>query len=160
MGVYSSGSVIDLGWFAGFSLILIASLIALQRRRLPSTTRSASSPSGISCRTPPSPQPCSRPASRCCAPATRASWCPGCAPASWSSWSGRQLFTLLENQTLTRTLEERVHARTAELTASRERFIALVQHSSDIVTMIDPHGVVGYQSASIPLMLRVRSGCG
>ena len=51
---------------------------------------------------------------------------------------GRQLFTLLENQTLTRTLEDRVRARTAELTASRERFIALVQHSSDVVTMIDP----------------------
>jgi PAS domain S-box-containing protein len=66
---------------------------------------------------------------------------------------GRQLFTLLENQTLTRTLEDRVHARTAELTASRERFIALVQHSSDIVTMIDPHGVVGYQSASIHRIL-------
>ena len=34
-------------------------------------------------------------------------------------------------------LERRVHARTAELTASRERFDALVQHSSDIVTVVD-----------------------
>ena len=50
---------------------------------------------------------------------------------------GRQLLTLLENRHLTRHLESRVAARTAELYASEQRFQALVQQSSDSVTVID-----------------------
>ncbi len=60
----------------------------------------------------------------------------------------RQVLTLLENHELTRDLERRVESRTAELRASGERFAALVQHSSDLVTVVDRAGTVMYQSRS------------
>jgi diguanylate cyclase (GGDEF)-like protein/PAS domain S-box-containing protein len=62
---------------------------------------------------------------------------------------GRQLLTLLENRSLTRNLEDRVAGRTAELFASEQRFHALVKHSSDVVTVAGPDGTVVYQSESI-----------
>ncbi|MFL6162524.1 MAG: EAL domain-containing protein [Jatrophihabitantaceae bacterium] len=62
---------------------------------------------------------------------------------------GRQLLTLLENRALTRGLEARVEARTAELRASEQRFQALVQHSSDVVTVVDEQATVIYQSESM-----------
>src|SRR5690349_20432961 len=153
MGVYSSGSIIDLGWFAGFSLILLASLRPMSPAEAPAEDEVGLLPLG-------SLLPY--------AAVTTALLTSGFEVlrtghsdlvVSWLRTGimvllvGRQLFTLLENQSLTRTLEDRVHARTAELTASRERFSSLVQHSSDIVTMIDPQGVVGYQSASIRRIL-------
>jgi diguanylate cyclase (GGDEF)-like protein/PAS domain S-box-containing protein len=62
---------------------------------------------------------------------------------------GRQLLTLRENRDLTRTLEARVADRTAELFASEQRFHALVQHSSDVVTVVGPEADVLYQSESV-----------
>jgi PAS domain S-box-containing protein len=62
---------------------------------------------------------------------------------------GRQLLTLRENRDLTRTLEARVADRTAELFASERRFHALVQHSSDVVTVVSPDADVLYQSESV-----------
>jgi diguanylate cyclase (GGDEF)-like protein/PAS domain S-box-containing protein len=61
----------------------------------------------------------------------------------------RQLLTLLENRRLTRNLESRVAARTADLYASEQRFQALVQQSSDSVTVIDADSTVRYQSESV-----------
>jgi diguanylate cyclase (GGDEF)-like protein/PAS domain S-box-containing protein len=60
----------------------------------------------------------------------------------------RQVLTLLENSRLTRTLERRVEDRTAELELSKDRFRALVEHSSDVVSLIHPGGDVIYQSES------------
>jgi diguanylate cyclase (GGDEF)-like protein/PAS domain S-box-containing protein len=60
----------------------------------------------------------------------------------------RQILTLLENHSLTRNLEQRVAERTAELRTSQQRFAALVQHSSDVVTVVDRHATVSYQSES------------
>jgi diguanylate cyclase (GGDEF)-like protein/PAS domain S-box-containing protein len=62
---------------------------------------------------------------------------------------GRQLLTLLENRSLTRHLEARVAERTAELRANEQRFEALVQHSSDVVTVVDTNATVLYQSESV-----------
>ncbi|MEV4344642.1 bifunctional diguanylate cyclase/phosphodiesterase [Actinoplanes sp. NPDC049596] len=62
---------------------------------------------------------------------------------------GRQLLTLRENRNLTRTLEARVADRTADLFASEQRFHALVQHSSDVVTVVSPEADVLYQSESV-----------
>jgi diguanylate cyclase (GGDEF)-like protein len=62
---------------------------------------------------------------------------------------GRQLITLRENRNLTRNLESRVASRTAELFASEQRFHALVQHSSDVVTVVSPEADVLYQSESV-----------
>ena len=60
----------------------------------------------------------------------------------------RQVLTLLENSRLTRTLERRVDDRTTELELSKDRFRALVEHSSDVVSLIRPSGEVTYQSES------------
>jgi diguanylate cyclase (GGDEF)-like protein/PAS domain S-box-containing protein len=62
---------------------------------------------------------------------------------------GRQVLTQLENRRLTRTLESRVSERTAELHAREQRFHALIRHSSDVVTVIDADGMIGYQSDSM-----------
>jgi diguanylate cyclase (GGDEF)-like protein/PAS domain S-box-containing protein len=61
----------------------------------------------------------------------------------------RQLLTLRENRNLTRTLEQRVDDRTAELFGSEQRFHALVQQSSDVVTVVSPASDVLYQSLSV-----------
>ena len=62
---------------------------------------------------------------------------------------GRQAVTLLENRAIARTLEDRVAARTREVAASARRFRALVLHSSDVTTVVDPSGFVLYQSDSV-----------
>jgi diguanylate cyclase (GGDEF)-like protein/PAS domain S-box-containing protein len=58
----------------------------------------------------------------------------------------RQLLTLLDNLSLTRNLEVKVGARTAELSRSEERHRSLVQNSSDVVTIVDYEGVIRYES--------------
>jgi diguanylate cyclase (GGDEF)-like protein/PAS domain S-box-containing protein len=62
---------------------------------------------------------------------------------------GRQLLTLLENRHLMAYLEARVANRTAELYASEQRFRALVQQSSESVAVIDADSTIRYQSDSI-----------
>jgi diguanylate cyclase (GGDEF)-like protein/PAS domain S-box-containing protein len=58
----------------------------------------------------------------------------------------RQLITLLDNVSLTRNLEAKVGARTAELARSEERHRSLVQNSSDVVTIVDLDGMIRYES--------------
>ena len=62
---------------------------------------------------------------------------------------GRQVLTLLENSSLARHLEARVVERTTELRASEQRFQALVQHSSEVVILVDPRSKVEYVSESM-----------
>ena len=62
---------------------------------------------------------------------------------------GRQVLSLLENLSLARHLEQRVTERTAELRASEQRFRALVQHSSEVVILVNRHGLVEYVSESM-----------
>jgi diguanylate cyclase (GGDEF)-like protein/PAS domain S-box-containing protein len=62
---------------------------------------------------------------------------------------GRQVLTLLENLSLARHLEARVVERTIELHASEQRFQALVQHSSEVVILIDRDANVEYVSESM-----------
>ncbi|HYO38956.1 MAG TPA: EAL domain-containing protein [Nocardioidaceae bacterium] len=154
LGSYNSGSIIDLGWFAGFSLILVSAL-----RDEPGDDAAEADEEVQSL--------------------PLGSWLPYAAVLAalltsvaevvrtghsdlvlmWLRTAiivllvGRQVLTLLENQALTRTLEDRVRARTSELATSRERFLALVQHSSDIVTLVDRQGLICYQSASIVRIL-------
>lgn len=65
---------------------------------------------------------------------------------SFASWTrsfiivalvGRQVLSLLENSSLAGHLEARVVERTAELRASEQRFQTLVQHSSEVVILVD-----------------------
>ncbi|HSO52435.1 MAG TPA: EAL domain-containing protein, partial [Actinomycetes bacterium] len=62
---------------------------------------------------------------------------------------GRQVLSLLENLQLARHLEARVVERTAELRASEQRFQALVQHSSEVVILVDRDAKVEYVSESM-----------
>jgi diguanylate cyclase (GGDEF)-like protein/PAS domain S-box-containing protein len=58
----------------------------------------------------------------------------------------RLIVSSLDNLTLSRTLESQVAARTLEIVTREQWFRSLVQHSSDVVTVIDPTGIVRYQS--------------
>ncbi|MET0423278.1 MAG: sensor domain-containing diguanylate cyclase, partial [Actinoplanes sp.] len=149
IGAYFSGGVTDIGWFAGFSLILLAATKPAGRTAEATSDSDNGQPVGI--------------------------LMPYIAVliALFSSVVfyartghsdmfvaytrsvlillivGRQLLTLRENRNLTRTLEARVADRTAELFASEQRFHALVQHSSDVVTVVSPEADVLYQSESV-----------
>src|SRR5947209_8395656 len=58
----------------------------------------------------------------------------------------RLIVSSLDNLVLSRTLESQVAARTLEIVTREQWFRSLVQHSSDVVTVIDPTGIVRYQS--------------
>jgi diguanylate cyclase (GGDEF)-like protein/PAS domain S-box-containing protein len=60
-----------------------------------------------------------------------------------------QLIVVYENHALTTDLERRVEKRTAELRATECYYRALVQHSSDVVTVVDPDLMVRYVSNSM-----------
>ena len=147
---YSSGGVLDVGWFAGFALITLAA-------RRPAETAGAEDGGGTDEQ------------QRFAVLLPYAAvvgalllsviwYADGIGSDAFSTWSrsalillivGRQLLTLLENRNLTRHLESRVAARTAELYASEQRFQALVQQSSDSVTLIAADSTVRYQSESV-----------
>jgi diguanylate cyclase (GGDEF)-like protein/PAS domain S-box-containing protein len=73
----------------------------------------------------------------------------GCRTALIVLIIARQLLTLLENRHLTRHLESRVARRTTALQASELRFRALVMQSSESVAVIDADSTVRFQSESI-----------
>jgi diguanylate cyclase (GGDEF)-like protein len=149
-GAYSSGGVTDIGWFAGFSLILLAAT-----KPIPPVldeepgTADGNQPVGILL-----PY-----VAVLAALLTTVVWYAKTGHSNlFVAYTrsalillivGRQLLTLRENRDLTRTLEARVADRTAELFASEQRFHALVQHSSDVVTVVSPEADVLYQSESV-----------
>jgi diguanylate cyclase (GGDEF)-like protein/PAS domain S-box-containing protein len=147
-GAYSSGNWIDLGWGAGFCLLLLAALRPGEEDTELEGEEEASRPLGnllpyaaVGVALLTSSLEVLRDGG-------------GDEVRFWIRTTimvflvVRQILTLLENYSLTRDLERRVEARTAEVRASGERFAALVQHSSDLVTVVDPSGVVLYQSQS------------
>jgi diguanylate cyclase (GGDEF)-like protein/PAS domain S-box-containing protein len=144
-GAYASGNLIDAGWFVGFAFILVAALRPAIRLERQEVEESEGRPLGLLL--------------------PYAAVVMGLATSSLEllrtgatdpvvSWIRtfiivtmvvRQILTLLENRSLTRHLQARV----VELRGSEQRFKALVQHSSDVVTVIDVDGNVRYQSESI-----------
>ncbi|HWX95823.1 MAG TPA: EAL domain-containing protein [Solirubrobacteraceae bacterium] len=60
-----------------------------------------------------------------------------------------QLIVVYENNALTTHLERRVEQRTAELRATERYYRALVQHSSDVIMVVDPDRTVRYVSDSM-----------
>jgi diguanylate cyclase (GGDEF)-like protein/PAS domain S-box-containing protein len=148
-GQYASGAITDLGWFAGFTFILLAAI------------RPADSPVDADA-TDAVTRPFALLLPYIAVVAALATSIVELARSghvdAFVSWNrsviialivGRQLLTLLENSSLTRGLEARVNARTAQLQASEQRFRALVQHSSDVVTVVDADTTVLYQSESV-----------
>jgi diguanylate cyclase (GGDEF)-like protein/PAS domain S-box-containing protein len=148
-GTYSSGNVIDLGWFAGFVILTLAALKPMPAQDAP--------PAGdeLVTRQLGNLMPY---AAVVLALLTSSIEVlrngHGDLMISWVRTSImvllvlRQVLALRENHVLTRTLEDRVRRRTVELEQSRERFASMVQHSSDVVTVVDAGGTVHYQSAS------------
>ncbi|MDQ1727817.1 MAG: hypothetical protein QOK14_1862 [Frankiaceae bacterium] len=145
-GSYASGNSIDLGWAAGFTLIAIASTIGGSSvRGTPSrhTQRlSLLAPYGavvvalvvI--------------AIRLTAGTIPDLFSIGLLLGELALIVGRQVLTMLENDSLTRNLEHRVEERTEQL-ATRERwFASLVHNSSDVVLVLDPSGVIDFQTPS------------
>ena len=152
---YNSGNGIDIGWFLGYALILVAALRpgAGAHVNIDELERLATRPPGA------------------LFPATAvvlALVTTGLEIVHtgrthlFVSWVGtvimmllvaRQVLALRENRYLTAHLEQRVVERTSELAASRERFAALVQHSSDVVTVVDADARIQYQSASSDRLL-------
>src|SRR6266566_3368107 len=64
----------------------------------------------------------------------------------------RQYLMLTDNQNLNRRLE----ANASDLAKREQHLHALVQNSSDVITLIDQHGAIQYQSASVERILGYR----
>jgi diguanylate cyclase (GGDEF)-like protein/PAS domain S-box-containing protein len=146
---YISGSISDLGWFVGFMLIMLAALRPVRPEAGPRPEGSDARPVALLL---------PYVAVLVALFTSVAELTITGEVATFVSWNrsalillivGRQLLTLLENRSLTRGLEARVNARTAQLRASEQRFHALVQHSSDVVTVVDADTTVLYQSESV-----------
>jgi diguanylate cyclase (GGDEF)-like protein/PAS domain S-box-containing protein len=146
--LYSSGSFIDIGWFAGFALLLTAATGV----RLPEAPDAGDESLGRQLGTFLPYTAVLLAVATSVLDMVRSGQVE--AFISWDrsvlilSLVVRQILTLRENLALTANLEERVEARTAELRSSRQRFAALAQHSSDVVTVIDKDGLITYQSES------------
>jgi diguanylate cyclase (GGDEF)-like protein/PAS domain S-box-containing protein len=65
----------------------------------------------------------------------------------------RQVLALVENISFWRRLQRKVEARTEEVRRSEARFRSLVQHSSDVITVIGGDATVRYQSPSTQAVL-------
>jgi PAS domain S-box-containing protein len=149
IGAYNSGAVIDIGWFAGFLLIMLAA-----RRPAKPLTEVEHEPVVMRSFGVLLPYL----AVVAAVITSMLSFTRHGGADHFVLWArsaiilllvGRQVLTLLENRSLTRGLEARVADRTARLRASEKRFEALVQHSSDVVTVVDRDANVLYQSESI-----------
>jgi diguanylate cyclase (GGDEF)-like protein/PAS domain S-box-containing protein len=142
---YSSGNLIDIGWFMGYVLLLLAALRPAAHVLRESANLSESKPLGVLL---PYVAVGIALATSSLELATSGQVDPF---VSWTRTAiivamvVRQVLTLLENRSLTGRLRARLH----DLRASEQRFEALVQHSSDVVTVVDVEGTVTYQSESI-----------
>ncbi|MFI7546642.1 putative bifunctional diguanylate cyclase/phosphodiesterase [Actinoplanes sp. NPDC049599] len=153
-GAYASGSVTDIGWFAGFSLILLAAgkpIVAPAADEQPALPLDGEGGQPFGVLLPYVAVLASLVTSVIFFSRTgqNTAFVAYTRSVLILLMVGRQLLTLLENRNLTRNLETRVADRTAELYASEQRFHALVQHSSDVVTVVGTDGVVLYQSESV-----------
>ena len=146
-GNYVSGSYVDIGWFVGYGVILLAAVGQMTR-------------------------PVSE-ADDCGVPGRLAATVPYCAVLMavitaaveqaagnlegflvWNALAllvlvvARHVLMLLEHLALLRTLETRVAVRTEELARNEARFRSLVANSSDVVTVVDVDSTIRYQSPS------------
>jgi len=146
--LYSSGNLIDIGWFTGYVLLLLAALHAPLADGGERPTEVAKGGGGSVGVLLPYAAVGIALATSSVELVNNGSVDPF---VSWTRTAiilamvVRQVLTLLENRSLT----SRLKARLDDLHKSEQRFEALVQHSSDVVTLVDAHGTVTYQSESI-----------
>jgi diguanylate cyclase (GGDEF)-like protein/PAS domain S-box-containing protein len=150
-GAYAAGSGTDIGWFAGFALILLAATKPVAAHAGQATPVDGESGRPFGMLLPYVAVLASLGTSMVWFARTGQSdaFVAYTRSALILLIVGRQLLTLLENRNLTRDLETRVADRTAELYASEQRFHSLVQHSTDVVTVVGTDAVVLYQSESV-----------
>jgi diguanylate cyclase (GGDEF)-like protein/PAS domain S-box-containing protein len=148
-GDYASGSLIDIGWFLGYTLILLAALKPAKQGREEEKDALEGRPLGMLL---------PYVAVGLAMVVSSVELVRQGGTEAFVAWTRtmivllmmvRQFLTILENLSLTRHLEARVEERTVELRVSEQRFEALVQHSSDVVTVVDVHANVLYQSESV-----------
>jgi diguanylate cyclase (GGDEF)-like protein/PAS domain S-box-containing protein len=153
---YHSGHPVDLGWAAGFTLIAVAATIggSSTESTVPGHTRRL----GLLA-------PYAAVVVAVVAAAARLAQTGGLGAFTlWLLFAElmlvvtRQVLTMFENDSLTRTLEQRVTDRTEQL-ASRERwFGSLVRNSSDVILVLDSVGVIDFQTPSVQRVLGYPAG--
>ncbi|MEV8503488.1 EAL domain-containing protein [Actinoplanes sp. NPDC051475] len=145
---YSSGGLLDAGWFVAFALVLLAARYPAKQAAV---ADGPAEPRTFALLVPYAPILLAVVCSVLFSAVTGRTdgFHAGCRAVLILLIVARQLLTLLENRHLTRHLEDRVAARTAELQASELRFRALVQQSSESVAVIEADSTVRYQSDSI-----------
>jgi diguanylate cyclase (GGDEF)-like protein/PAS domain S-box-containing protein len=149
---YSSGGVLDVGWFAGYAMVLLAARRPRTGTEEPDLDADA---------------PADRQTFAILVPYAAVlvavvtsvvyyaivgradQFFAACRSVLILLIIARQLLTLLENRHLTRHLEARVAKRTTELQASEQRFRALVMQSSESVAVIEPDSTIRFQSESV-----------
>ncbi len=67
--------------------------------------------------------------------------------------SARQILSFFDNVSINHRLEDKVKMSIVELRAREARFSALVQNSSDVVSVVDEHGTISFQSLSVQRVL-------
>jgi diguanylate cyclase (GGDEF)-like protein/PAS domain S-box-containing protein len=147
---YGSGNATDTGWFAGYLLIAIAGLRAVSTRPAAPVANDGT-PGRIWLVLP------YLPIAAAAGVAIVEEMRPGVLDpvVFWSVMAVvvgvmlRQYLMLTDNQLLNRRLE----ANAADLAKREEHFHALVQNSSDVITLIGRHGTIRYQSASVERIL-------
>ena len=153
-GAYSSGSLIDIGWFCAFAAIFLAGTVRASTEAEPQSTDDEV-PDRFAVLVPYVPV-----VLVVLLGAIRLAL--GGRLGSFLGWNLlallmlaviRQVAALMENLSLTTHLELRVQERTAELDRSEQRFRSLVQNSSDVITVVDGSGTITYQSPSIGRVL-------
>jgi diguanylate cyclase (GGDEF)-like protein/PAS domain S-box-containing protein len=148
--VYGSGSPTDTGWLAGYLLIAIASLWAASMRAVPAVANEGTT-GRVWLSLP------YVPIAAAAIVAVYEEALPGVLDpvVFWAVMivvlgvALRQYLMLIDNQLLNRRLE----ANATDLAKREEHFHALVQNSSDVITLIGRHGAIRYQSASVERIL-------
>jgi len=143
--LYSSGNLIDIGWFSGYVLLLLAALQAPLTEEGSPSEAAAGSPIGLLLPYAAVGVALATSSIELVRSGTVDPFVSWTRTAIIVAMVVRQVLTLLENRSLT----GRLRARLDDLRASEQRFEALVQHSSDVVTVVDAEGTVTYQSESI-----------
>jgi diguanylate cyclase (GGDEF)-like protein/PAS domain S-box-containing protein len=142
---YSSGNLIDIGWFVGYILLLLAALRPSAHLVRDDGGLTESKPLGMLLPYAAVGVALATSSIELVRSGTIDAFASWTRTAIIVAMVVRQVLTLLENRSLT----GRLRARLDDLRASEQRFEALVQHSSDVVTVVDGEGTVTYQSESI-----------
>ncbi len=151
-GLYSSGDLIDIGWFVGYLLVMLGALLPERQRHVTGEPRTGA---GWTVVLP-------------YVPVLVAGSLTGYKLARGTRIDAflgvlillqivlvivRQLMAVLENLALARELESKVKLRTAELAHREQHFRSLVQNGSDLTLVVGRDATIAYASPSAQRLL-------